>query len=76
MTRHKKGLLLLLCSHSLNDIPPEPQRTVSVAAVRGAVRPSNRKVYLPSMVYISCLHLPQTLGHHSVSLSSFSYSSV
>ena len=33
-------LLLLLCSHSLNDVPPEPQRNVSIAAVRGAVRPS------------------------------------
>ena len=34
-------LLLLLCSHSLNDVPPEPQRNVSIAAVRGAVRPSS-----------------------------------
>ena len=34
-------LLLLLCSHSPNDVPPtEPQRNVSIAAVRGAVRPS------------------------------------
>ena len=32
---------LLLCSHSPNDVPPEPQRNVSIAAVRGAVRPSN-----------------------------------
>ena len=32
--------LLLLCSHSPNDVPPEPQRNVSIAAVRGAVRPS------------------------------------
>ena len=31
---------LLLCSHSPNDVPPEPQRNVSIAAVRGAVRPS------------------------------------
>ena len=29
----------LLCSHSPNDVPPEPQRNVSIAAVRGAVRP-------------------------------------
>ena len=26
-------LLLLLCSHSPNDVPPEPQRNVSIAAV-------------------------------------------
>ena len=25
--------MLLLCSHSHNDVPPEPQRTVSIAAV-------------------------------------------
>ena len=29
-----------MCSHSPNDVPPEPQRNVSIAAVRGAVRPS------------------------------------
>ena len=34
--------LLLLCSHSPNDVSPEPQRNVSIAAVRGAVRPSNK----------------------------------
>ena len=32
--------LLSLCSNSPNDVPPEPQRNVSIAAVRGAVRPS------------------------------------
>ena len=32
--------LLLLCSHSRNDVPPVPQRNVSIAAERGAVRPS------------------------------------
>ena len=32
--------LLLLCSHSPNDVPPEPQRNVSIAAERGVVRPS------------------------------------
>ena len=31
-------VLLLLCSHSHNDVPHEPQRNVSVAAMRGAVR--------------------------------------
>ena len=34
-------LLLLLCSHSPNDVPPEPQWNVSIAAVWGAVRPSS-----------------------------------
>ena len=33
-------MLLLLCSHSPNDVLPEPQRNVSIAVVRGAVRPS------------------------------------
>ena len=33
-------LLLLLCSDSRNDVPPVPQRNVSIAAERGAVRPS------------------------------------
>ena len=32
--------LLLLCSHSPNDVPPEPQRNVSIAVVRGALLPS------------------------------------
>ena len=32
--------VLLLCSHSPNDVPPVPQRNVSIAAERGAVRPS------------------------------------
>ena len=31
---------MLLCSHSPNNVPSEPQRNVSIAAVRGAVRPS------------------------------------
>ena len=31
---------LFLCSHSPNDVFPEHQRNVSIAAVRGAVRPS------------------------------------
>ena len=44
-------LLLLLCSHSPNDAPPEPQRNVSIAAVRGAVRPSNSLVF-SARIYI------------------------
>ena len=31
---------MLLCSHSPNDVPPEPQRNVSITAVRGLVRRS------------------------------------
>ena len=33
---------MLLCSHSPNDAPPppEPQRSVSITAVRGLVRPT------------------------------------
>ena len=33
-------VMLLLCSHSPNDVPTEPQRNISIAAVRGAVHPS------------------------------------
>ena len=33
-------LLLLLCSFSRDDVPPESQRNVSMAAVWGAVCPS------------------------------------
>ena len=47
---------LLLCSHSPNDVPTEPQRNVSIAAVRGAERPSkydaikwNRNCYTNSV---------------------------
>ena len=35
---------LLLCSHSPYDVPPEPQRNVSIAAVRGAERPSKLRI--------------------------------
>ena len=35
-----KIISLLLCSDSRNDVPPVPQRNVSIAAERGAVRPS------------------------------------
>ena len=45
-------ILLLLCSHSPNDVPPpEPQRNVSVAAVRGVVRPSKTKILLFSTLF-------------------------
>ena len=46
--------LLLLCSHSRNDVPPVPQRNVSIAAERGAVRPSIAKVRKFSIVRHSC----------------------
>ena len=45
---------LLLCSHSPNDVPPEPQRNVSIAAVWGAVRPSNE---IHNLFYIGLLIL-------------------
>ena len=35
--------VILLCSHSPNDVPPEPQRNVSIATVRGTGRPSNTR---------------------------------
>ena len=31
-----------MCSHSPSNVAPEPQQNVSIAAVRGAVRPSIR----------------------------------
>ena len=34
-------LLFLLCSHSPDDVPPEPHWNVSIATVRDAVCPSN-----------------------------------
>ena len=40
-TAHVKGKTLL-CSHSPNDVSPEPQRNESIAAVRGAVHPSKK----------------------------------
>ena len=40
ITIAKLSLLLLLCSHSPNDVPAEPQRNISIAAIRGAVHPS------------------------------------
>ena len=39
-TDNAENWMLLLCSHSPNDVPPVPQRNVSIAAVRGAVRSS------------------------------------
>ena len=33
----------MLCSHSPNDVPAEPQLNVSISAVRGAVRPSKKR---------------------------------
>ena len=52
-------LLLLLCSHSPNDVPPEPQRNVSIAAVRGAMCPSSNDdfrikdgLFCPSALFI------------------------
>ena len=38
-------MLLLLCSDSRNDVPPVPQPNVSIAAERGAVRPSTGTGY-------------------------------
>ena len=34
------GISAVMCSHSPNDVPHEPQRNVIIAALRGAVRPS------------------------------------
>ena len=34
------GGVWMLCSHSENDVPPEPQWNVTMAGVQGDVRPS------------------------------------
>ena len=45
-------LLLLLCSHSPNDVPPEPEQNVSIAAIRGAVRLSKKVTVEINPLYI------------------------
>ena len=42
MSSRDKMTLICCCVHSPNDVPREPQRNVSIAAVRGAVRPSKK----------------------------------
>ena len=50
--------LLLLCSDSRNDVPPVPQRNVSIAAERGAVRPSTKLAKsIPVHSFILSSHL-------------------
>ena len=48
-------MMLLLCSHSPNDVPPVPQLNVSIAAVRGAVRPSKTVNDQRNRIYITNL---------------------
>ena len=59
-------LLLLLCSHSPNDVPPtEPQRNVSIAAVRGALRPSkNDSVVVNPLFIVPFLSLKKRIYSH------------
>ena len=42
-------LLLLLCFHSHNNVPPEPQRKISMAAVWGALHPSMKAYWRMGM---------------------------
>ena len=42
----------MLCSDSRNDVPPVPQRNVSIAAERGAVRPSTSEISYPILPFI------------------------
>ena len=51
----------MLCSHSSNDVPPEPQRNVSIAAVRGAVLSSK-------FVGITCLFSIFSLQEYRINL--------
>ena len=57
---------LLLCSHSPNDVFPEPQRNISIATVRGAMHPS--KLYQHCVVL--CSHHSHS-SKPSISVSSF-----
>ena len=53
---------MLLCSHSPNDVPREPQRNVSIAAVRGAVRPFKLNGALKAVSDISFISEKQCRG--------------
>ena len=57
--------LLLLCSDSRNDVPPVPQRNVSIAAERGAVRPSTLRT--SSLVTWSLYEMFNSLRWHLIS---------
>ena len=59
-------LLLLLCSLSPNDVPPEPQRNVSIAAVRGAVRPSS--LFLAIEILPLYMSVTKLLRHERLSV--------
>ena len=67
---------LLLCSHSPNDVLPEPQRNVSIAAVRGAVRPSRFYAHLLRQIFIHsdydammvCVDMNSRIGQLSESI--------
>ena len=50
---------MLLCSDSRNDVPPVPQRNVSIAAERGAVRPStdNTNMFVPDIYTVTLARL-------------------
>ena len=61
------GAPILLCFHSPNDVSPEPQRNVSIAAVRGTVPEGLfKRIYMSSLIsaaswlrvpYIACMWL-------------------
>ena len=50
-------LFLLLCSHSLNDVPPERQQNISIATVWGAVHPLNDTVEVSPLSIVPFLSL-------------------
>ena len=67
-SRGKMTLMLLLCSHSPIDVPPEPQRNASIATVRGAVRPSSKndtEVVNPPFI-ITFLSLNSVESHRKI----------
>ena len=62
--------MLLMCSNYHNDVPREPQQNISMAAVRGAMRPSIIHYQLPSLIKVSYRH---TFSYHYLSLINVSY---
>ena len=58
-SRDKMTLMLLLCSDSRNDVPPVPQRNVSIAAERE--KNDTEVVYPPFIVSSLSLTAPYPL---------------
>ena len=74
---------MLLCSHSPNDVPPEPQWNVSIAAVRGAVRlfkkradVSRPSIYMNQVIKVFTFSYDRQLRHYLQCLFAVFHSTV